>query len=177
MTKPKYMFLMSALLVMLLASACGNQSNNGASDTNAAVTPETVEENTGGNTASPVYTEAPETDNSAEADSDKEILIVIDQTEKPIEGNSFDFAVKQLPEGFMLAEMQWVSKENLIVNSVQEAIEHGGNGEDGFYISGDGQFSGFFYPDAMKGEKGQVVFLFKNEQGKELTWKKEITLK
>lgn len=163
MTKPKYMFLMSALLVMLLASACGNQANNGASDTNTA--------------ASPVSTEAPETDNSVEADSDKEILIIIDQTEKPIEGNSFDFAVKQLPEGFMLAEIQWVSKENLIVNSVQEAIEHGGNGEDGFYISGDGQFSGFFYPDAMKDEKGQVVFLFKNEQGKELTWKKEITLK
>lgn len=182
MTKPKYIYLISALIVLLLASACGNQSGNGAP--NSVATEEDA--------ASPVTTVAPDTDtsetkpenetsgdNSDEADavSDKKILIVIDQTEKPIEGNSFDFTVKQLPEGYMLAEMQWVSKENLIVNSVKEAIEHGGSGGDGFYISGDGQFSGFFYPDTMKGEKGQVVFLFKDEQGKELTWKKEMTLK
>lgn len=38
------------------------------------------------------------------------------------------------------------SKDNLIVNSFQDAVEHGANGEDGFYISGDGQFSGFIYP-------------------------------
>jgi hypothetical protein len=169
MAKPKYIYLISALIVLLLASACGNQSSNGATDTVATATPETVEESPAEDASSPVTTDEP--------DSDKKILIVIDQTEKPIEGNSFDFMVKQLPEGYMLAEMQWVSKENLIVNSVQEAIEHGASGGDGFYISGDGQFSGFFYPDAMKGEKGQVVFLFKDEQGKELTWKKEITLK
>lgn len=167
MTKPKYIYLITSLLVLLLASACGNPAKNAASDTAATATPETVEGNVG---------ETPGTDTPT-AESDEKILIVIDQTEKPIEGNSFDFSVKQRPEGFALAEMQWVSKENLIVNSVQEAIEHGGNGENGFYISGDGQFSGFFYPDAMKGEQGQVVFLFKNEQGKELTWKKEITLK
>jgi hypothetical protein len=76
----------------------------------------------------------------------------------------------------MMTEMQWLSDKSKIVNTVQEAAQHGGNGEDGFYISGDGQFSGFFYPDTMKGEKGQVIFLFKNDEGKELTWKKEITL-
>ncbi|WP_054027471.1 hypothetical protein [Bacillus sp. FJAT-28004] len=162
MTRTKYMYLISALIVLLLASACGNQSNN---ELDATATPITKPENeaTG--------------DQAADTDSDKKILIIIDQTEKPIEGNSFDFVVKQLPEGFALAEMQWVSKENQIINSVQLAIEHGASGGDGFYISGDGQFTGFFYPDAMKGEKGQVVFVFKNEQGKELTWKKEITLK
>lgn len=158
MTKPKHLYMISALIVLLLASACG-------SDTGAPATQVSKPEN-----------EASGND-LAEADSDEKILIVIDQTEKPIEGNSFDFAVKQLPKGYMLAEMQWVSKENLIVNSVQDAIEHGASGAAGFYISGDGQFSGFFYPDSMKGEKGKVVFTFKNDQGKELTWKKEITLK
>ena len=61
---------------------------------------------------------------------------------KPIEGNSFDFTVSKVPEGYALAEMQWISKDNLIENSFQEAVEHGATGEDGFYISGDGQFSG-----------------------------------
>ncbi|WP_194841639.1 hypothetical protein [Sporosarcina obsidiansis] len=43
-------------------------------------------------------------------------------------------------------------------------------------MSGNGQFSGFIYPDKMKGEEGQVVFLFKNSEGTELTWKKNLTL-
>jgi len=116
-------------------------------------------------------------DAPAEADADEKIEVVIDQTEKPIEGNSFDFTVKHLPKGFSLVEMQWVSKENLIINSLQDAIEHGASGGDGFYISGDGQFSGFFYPDVMKGEKGKLVLTFEDEQGKMLTWVKEFTLK
>lgn len=164
MTKQKYMYLISALIVLLLTSACSTQSNSGSSDPVNNVPIETNQDTT---TAG---------EDSAE-NSDEEILIVIDQTEKPIEGNAFDFSVTQRPEGFSLAEMQWISPENLIVNSVQEAIEHGANGEDGFYISGNGQFMGFFYSDTMKGEVGQVVFLFKNDEGEELTWKKEITLK
>ena len=84
--------------------------------------------------------------------------------------------MKQVPEGFALAEMQWISQDNLIVNSIQDAIQHGANGEDGFYISGNGQFIGFILPGLMKGEEGQVVFLFQDAEGKELTWKKKITL-
>lgn len=56
----------------------------------------------------------------------------------------------------MLSKMYWKSEKNNIVNTTQEAIEHGGNGGNGFYISGDGQFMGFFYPDEMKSEKGEV---------------------
>ena len=55
--------------------------------------------------------------------------------------------------------------------------ERGGTGGDGFYISGNAQFSGFFYPDEMKGEKGEVSFPFKNDAGEERTCKKEMTLK
>ena len=84
--------------------------------------------------------------------------------------------MKQVPEGFALAEMQWIIPHTLIANSVQDAIENGANGEYGFYISGNGQFSGFIYPDYMRGEEGQVVFLFKDAQGNELTWKKKLTL-
>lgn len=97
----------------------------------------------------------------------------IDQTEKPIEGNSFDFVVNKLPEGYTLTEMQWKSANSEIVNTLEEAIAHGGNGEDGFYISGNGQFSGFFYPDEMRGEEGEVLFRFTNEHGEELIWKKK----
>ena len=82
-----------------------------------------------------------------------------------------------MPEGYSLSEARWTSDAHKIVNTLQEMIQHGANGEDGFYISGDGQFMGFFYADALKGEKGEVSFLFKNDQGEELTWKKELTLK
>ncbi|MCQ6563550.1 hypothetical protein [Paenibacillus mendelii] len=158
-------YLMSALIVLLLTSACGAQSNAGSpADTVNTKPAETSQGNTAVN----------EDDSTGE---DKKILIIIDQTPKPIEGNSFDFAVNQLPEGYALTEMQWISEKSKVANTVQEAIEHGANGEDGFYISGDGQFSGFFYPDSMKGEEGQVIFLFKDDQGNELSWKKKITLK
>lgn len=190
MTKLKLIYLISALNVLLLASACDNQSNSGALDTVATKASELVKENTGEDAASPITSESPNSDtsvtkpeneasedNPAEADSEQKIEVIIDQTEKPIEGNSFDFTVKQLPKGFSLVEMQWVSKQNLIINSVGEAIEHGASGGDGFYISGNGQFSGFFYPYVMKGEKGKLVLTFKDEQDKVLTWEKEITLK
>ncbi|ANE45356.1 hypothetical protein SY83_02325 [Paenibacillus swuensis] len=168
MNTHKYMVLSSALILLLMASACSNQTNNAAPETNASVTtPEN--EATGNNSA--------ETEPETTTDADKDIQVVIDQIEKPIEGNSFDFAVKQLPKGFALAEMQWLSKDNMIINSVQDAIANGASGADGFYISGNGQMTGFFYPDSMKGETGKIVILFKDEQGEELTWKKELTLK
>lgn len=164
MNNKKIFFLTLALFALLLTSACGTRANNGpATDTVNMQPTETNQENTSAN-------------GNDSTNSDEQILIIIDQTAKPIEGNSFDFAVNKVPKGYTLAEMQWISKENKVINSVQEAIQHGANGEDGFYISGNGQFTGFFYSDAMKGEEGQVVFLFKNEQGDELNWKKKITL-
>ncbi|BBI36477.1 hypothetical protein [Cohnella abietis] len=170
MNKKNYAYLTIALIALLLISACGTKSNSESpnvtetkqSDDTNTQPPKTSQEN--GNTK----------DDSVNAD--EEILIIIDQTPKPIEGNSFDFLVNKRPEGYSLTEMQWISDKSKVINTIAEAVEHGGNGGDGFYISGDGQFSGFFYPDTMKKEKGQIIFIFKNDQGKELTWKKELTL-
>ena len=165
MNYKKTKFLTLALFALLLTSACGIKANNGSAlDTVNTQPIKTNQENT------PV-------NGNDSTNSDEQILIIIDQTPKPIEGNSFDFVINKLPEGFALVQMQWISPDNLIINSFQDAIQHGADGEDGFYISGDGQFMGFIYPDSMKGDEGQVVFLFKNEQGDELTWKKKITLK
>lgn len=110
--------------------------------------------------------------------SKEDIHIIIDQTEKPIEGetSSFDFVVKKRPEGYALSSMEWSSANHNVVNSFQEAIQHGKDGEDGFYISGNGQFMGFFYDKSLVGEIGTVSFTFTNEQGDALTWSKEITL-
>lgn len=159
MNKMKFVFFASALFVLVLTSACGTTSKSGSSHT-TDTQPSGIAQ----------------TEPADSADSDTQILIVIDQTPKPIEGNSFDFVVKQIPEGYSLTEMQWISDKSKIVNTTAEAIQHGANGKDGFYISGNGEYSGFIYPDRMKGEEGQVVFVFKNDQGKELTWKKKITL-
>ncbi|MGQ8873189.1 hypothetical protein [Paenibacillus sp. TSA_86.1] len=117
-----------------------------------------------------------ETQSNAEASSE-EIDIVIDQSDKPMEGNSFDFVIKQVPKGYSLTEMRWTSNTVTIVNSLQEAIEHGANGEDGFYFSGNGQFSGFIYSDEMKGERGKAIFVFTNDEGNMLMSEKEILLK
>ncbi len=116
------------------------------------------------------------TQSEAEASSD-EIRIVIDQSNKPMKGNSFDFAIKQVPKGYSLTEMRWTSNTVTIVNSLEEAIEHGKNGEDGFYLSGNGQYSGFIYSDEMKGERGKAIFVFNNEKGNVLMSEKEIRLK
>ncbi|RXZ78769.1 hypothetical protein EBB07_25505 [Paenibacillaceae bacterium] len=173
MNNNKYIYLISALIVLLLSSACGAKSDpnsTGIIDTERADNSENEQTNS-------AETEPANNGESNESiTTDKEILIIIDQTPKPIEGNSFDFGVNKIPEGYALAEMQWVSEQSKIVNTTAEAIEHGRNGEDGFYISGNGQFSGFFYPDDMKGEEGQVAFRFKNDQGDELTWEKKLTL-
>jgi len=163
MNNKKWIYIITALCVLLFTSGCAMKSQPEATDTIKTQPSETNQDNT-------------DKIEDNLSDSNNEILIIIDQTSKPIEGNSFDFVVSQVPEGFALAEMQWTSEDSLIVNSVQDAIQHGGNGEDGFYISGNGQFSGFIYPDTMKGEAGQVVFLFKDAKGNELTWKKKLTL-
>lgn len=180
MTKPKPIMLMAALSAVLLLSACGNNSQTGTTvpgnqpESNATNQTQAGNNNTdsANNALTDPVNSIPENDKPSE-----EILIDIDQTPKPIENKgSFDFQVKQVPEGYRLQEMQWSSENNNTVNTFEEAIEHGQTGEDGFYISGDGQFMGFFYPEDMKGEAGKVTFVFVNEQGQELTWEKEITL-
>ena len=155
MNNKKYGYIVSVLFVLLMTSGCASEKEPDASDTNQGSA--TKEED-------------------ANANPQKEVLIIIDQTPKPTEGNSFDFVVKQVPEGFTLAEMEWNSKKRRIVNTVLEAKAHGANGEDGFYISGNGQFSGFIYPDTMRGDEGEVVFRFTNSKGEEVTWKKNLTL-
>ncbi|MFC3747165.1 hypothetical protein [Paenibacillus sp. GCM10012306] len=187
MNKIATMNVLAVLATTLLLSACGakpeSAANGGApSPSPNAVTqgePNTVptEEPATAPTGAPTAKVASPSDNGNNGVTEKQILIVIDQTPKPIEGNSFDFSVKQRPEGYALSQMEWKSDKHDIVNTLQEAVEHGQSGGDGFYISGDGQFMGFIYPDEMKKEQGEVKFTFKNDQGQELTWKKTITLK
>ncbi|MCY9530385.1 hypothetical protein M5X04_13760 [Paenibacillus alvei] len=106
------------------------------------------------------------------------ILVVIDQTTNPGQSeHHFYFQVEQLPKGYALAEMSWKSEKTNIINTTKQAIEHGGNGEDGFYISGNGQFSGFIFDEQLKGENGEVTFVFHNDAGEERKWKKKLTLK
>ncbi|MCM3628367.1 hypothetical protein M3194_13425 [Paenibacillus glycanilyticus] len=190
MNKKSLSLLFASLLVLVVISACGNKADSG--NTNAANEGTATEQpsnspasnnagnaeesSTPGNSPSADPDKTPDASGSTDASSD-EILIIIDQTEKPIEGNSFDFVVNKRPEGYMLSKMEWISDNNHITNTLQEAIEHGGSGGDGFYISGNGQFMGFFYPDDLKGAKGEVKITFANDQGKELSWKKTITLK
>jgi hypothetical protein len=201
MNNNKYIYLISTLLVLLLTSACGGPSDTKSPETQAGSTvdtdqgnvvdPETPAASQDGTDASAdpesnqgdsEATKDPDQEKQNEiqdppAEGDQQILIVIDQTPKPITGNSFDFGVTKLPEGYSLSEMEWKSDKTEIKSTFQEAIEHGQTGEDGFYISGNGQFSGFIYPDGMKGEEGQVLFRFIDEQGHELTWEKTLTLK
>jgi hypothetical protein len=194
MMKRKTMVLLTAALAaVLMLSACGTKSLTGApqnentASNSAGVSDPTPANTESGNNAAnpdegtatngdPAETTGNQADENGAANGD--ILIVIDQTPKPLaEGGSFDFTVKKAPEGYMLKEIHWKSEKNDIVNTLEEAIQHGQNGGDGFYISGNGQFMGFLYPDEMKGEEGKVTFVFGNEQGQELTWEKEITLK
>lgn len=200
MNNKKTIYLMSALLVLLLTSACGAKPDTESpatqtgspieTDQGGEVDPESPSAQDGtdasadpeSNQGDSEATKDPDQEKQNEiqdppAEGDQQILIVIDQTPKPITGNSFDFGVTKLPEGYSLSEMEWKSDKTEIKSTVQEAIEHGQTGEDGFYISGNGQFSGFIYPDGMKSEEGQVLFRFIDEQGHELTWEKTLTLK
>lgn len=193
MKRKTLIFLLMALATVLMLSACGSktltgapQSQNAPSNTVGVSDPSSANTNSGDNTANS-GNEAATNGNQGDANGNQadangtangDILIVIDQTPKPLaEGGSFDFTVKKAPEGYMLKEIKWKSEKNEIVNTLKEAIQHGQNGGNGFYISGNGQFMGFLYPDEMKGEEGKVTFVFGNEQGQELTWEKDITLK
>lgn len=180
MNKKTFSLLVASLAILAVMSACGNNAETGNNNTeNVSTVTENPASNATGNSAgnTEVSTTPDNNVSNAGENDNEEILIIIDQTEKPIEGNSFDFLVNKRPEGYMLSKMEWKSDNTSIINTTQEAIEHGGNGEDGFYISGNGQFMGFFYPDELKGQKGDVTFTFVNDAGKELTWKKTITLK
>lgn len=161
-----------AIMVLFFTSGCGTQGDDNTIDK----LEENKNESTSAKGTLDKENETKTEDNLTKQVTEDEILIVIDQTAKPIEGNSFDFVIKEVPEGFFLTEMQWISNKHQVINTVQEAIEHGASGEEGFYISGNGEYSGFFYSDAMKGEEGKVIFIFKDDQGKELTWEKTITL-
>ncbi|URN92632.1 MAG: hypothetical protein NAG76_12075 [Candidatus Pristimantibacillus lignocellulolyticus] len=186
----KIRYIVMTVAIVALLSGCGEQGGNKVNQSNNNVNAPAATEITGNEGATnegttPSTSEKPDATNynqlepteptTTESSSDQ-ILIIIDQTEKPIEGNSFDFSVQKRPEGYMLSSMKWSSSSSEVVNTLQEAIEHGGNGEDGFYISGNGQFMGFFYDDSLKGEKGTVSFTFTNDAGKTLTWEKVITL-
>ena len=160
------------ILVLLFTSGCGTQVDDNTSDKSE----ENQNETTAAKGTSDNESETKNEDNQSKKVTEDEILIVIDQTAKPIEGNSFDFVIKEVPEGYSLTELQWISNKSQVINTVQEAIEHGASGEEGFYISGNGEYSGFFYSDAMKGEEGKVIFIFKDEKGNELTWEKTLTL-
>lgn len=193
MKRKTLVLLMTALATVVMLSACGSktlsgapQNQNAPSNTAGVSDPapaDTDSGNTSANSGNEAVTNGNQGDtngNPADANgaANGDILIVIDQTPKPLaEGGGFDFTVKKAPEGYILKEIHWTSGKNDIVNTLEEAIQHGQNGGDGFYISGDGQFMGFLYPDEMKGEEGKVTFVFGNEQGQELTWEKEITLK
>ncbi|WP_232729811.1 hypothetical protein [Paenibacillus phocaensis] len=189
MKRKTRILLTSALAAVLMLSACGNESagqnQNAPSNTAGVNAPTPAKPDSGDNSATSGNETATDNnqgetnDNPTDANgaANGDILIVIDQTPKPLaEGGGFDFSVKKAPEGYMLKEIHWTSETNNIVNTLEEAIQHGQDGGDGFYISGDGQFMGFLYPDEMKGEKGKVTFVFGNEQGQELTWEKDITL-
>ncbi|MFD1887790.1 hypothetical protein [Paenibacillus wenxiniae] len=196
------MLLMGGVLI----SGCGNQAPNTAtssqptsSDTSSPS--DTVQNNDV--TSSPMNQQQGETDtttgnevggidtsNESSADgatendqtaNSNDILIIIDQTEKPIEdAGMFNFSIQHLPKGYRLDKMSWTGKGKEIVNTYKQAIENGGTGgpEDGsFYISGDGQFSGFSYPESRKGEQGTVAFTFVNDAEHEIKWEKKLTLK
>ncbi|UOK63620.1 hypothetical protein ACMX2M_25515 [Paenibacillus polymyxa] len=180
---------MSVLCISLLVSACGAKNNNESVQEHAYPQSKQPVEEAGENSVPNADAknnndkgiasgdEGNPTAQSESTEPSEQIDIVIDQSEKPSEGNSFDFGIKQVPKGYTLTEMRWTSNTVTIVNSLQEAIEHGGNGEDGFYFSGNGQFSGFIYSDEMKGERGKATFVFTNDEGNEIMSEKEITLK
>ncbi|MGE6576859.1 hypothetical protein ACQKFM_18230 [Paenibacillus xylanexedens] len=180
---------MSVLCISLFVSACGAKNNNESVQEHAYPQSKQPVEEAGENSVpnadaknnndqgSASGEEGKPTAQSESTEPSEQIDIVIDQSKKPSEGNSFDFGIKQVPKGYTLTEMRWTSNTVTIVNSLQEAIEHGGNGEDGFYFSGNGQFSGFIYSDEMKGERGKATFVFTNDEGNEIMSEKEITLK
>ncbi len=178
---------MSVLCISLLVTACGTsgesvqehaypQSKQPVEEAGENSVPNADAKNNNSQ-GSASGDEGKPTAQSESTELSEQIDIVIDQSEKPSEVNSFDFGIKQVPKGYTLTEMRWTSNTVTIVNSLQEAIEHGANGDEGFYFSGNGQFSGFIYSDEMKGERGKATFVFTNDEGNEIMSEKEITLK
>ncbi|MED1780892.1 hypothetical protein P4V43_03525 [Brevibacillus fortis] len=171
--KNKMKSLLAVLVLSLVTSACGTPV---PTESTGQVPPQVPQENKENKEKQP---ENVAQDMAAEQ-QEKEILVVVDQEPKPIEGNSFDFFIEQVPAGYSLTSMQWKSEKTDIVSTIEQAIKNdteGIPGGNGFYISGNGQFTGFFYKDELKGEKGKLILVFQNEQGKEKTWEKELTLK
>lgn len=182
------MLLLMALTVFL--SAC-NQSEKSSSDVPAA--DNQIEEQNPAEELEEVDKQEKENETGSELTEEKmpvseqneqqkpvneQVLMLIDQTEDPtkVSTNHFYFHIKQLPKGYALKEMKWKSSQ-VITNSFEEAISNGQTGELGFYISGNGQFMGFFYDPSLKGEKGEAIFTFENENQQQIEWKKTITLK
>lgn len=89
---------------------------------------------------------------------------------------SFQFFFGKTPAGYSLSRMEWKTKTSSVQNSYEQAKENGENGNLGFYISGNGQFSGYFYEKKSSGEKGTLILTFKDSKGKSLTWQKGLTL-
>ncbi|MBH5318297.1 hypothetical protein I6N90_10795 [Paenibacillus sp. GSMTC-2017] len=114
-------------------------------------------------------------------EGNKEIVIGVDQEpQEGSSGNMFYFFVENLPPKYYLKELRWKSKTSDIVDTWEDAINNGaglGNDDYGFYISGNGQFSGFIYEDSMKEEKGEFSIVFRDEQQNEVIWKKSLTLR
>src|SRR5690606_32312513 len=88
MIKTKIFIGITVLAFVL--GGCGN-ANDGANEISSEPTPTVLEQH--------------------DDVSNEELLIIIDQTEKPIEGEkgSFDFVVKKRPEGYALTTKGWSS--------------------------------------------------------------------
>lgn len=168
---------LSIIPLVVLLAACGTPKTaselpSPVSATDPSAGPMTPNTDKSGNTSADKENEQP-------AD-DQEILIVIDQEPLPLVENNFSFSIVQVPEGYSLSSIQWLSDKHHITNTIDEILANGAGESDdkyGFSIGGSGNFSSFVYPAAWKGEKGTVIFTFKNEQGDPKTWKKQVVLK
>ncbi|CAM3454555.1 MULTISPECIES: hypothetical protein [Saccharibacillus] len=158
--------LVAASLLVLSACGSNNEEEPGrarASAGDAAVTDESREAAAG-------------TKLSRE-EEEAQILVVLDQGDMPIEIGGLTFGFKRIPEGYALQAMKWQGKGDPVVSTFEEAVEKGRSGGEGFYISGDGQYSGFLYPNTQKGEQGEISFSFANDAGQEISWTKSLTLR
>ncbi|MGG4454579.1 hypothetical protein [Brevibacillus porteri] len=171
--KNKMKSLLAVLVLSLVTSACGTPL---PSESTGQVPPQVPQENKENKEKQPENV----AQDMAQEQQEKEILVVVDQEPKPIEGNSFDFFIEQRPADYSLASMQWKSEKTDIVTTTEQAIKNdteGIPGENRFVIGGSMPLYSFYYKDELKGEKGKLILVFRNEQGNEKTWEKELTLK
>ncbi|MEW4369747.1 hypothetical protein [Paenibacillus kandeliae] len=174
---------------IVLLSGCGKQmeSTNAGSSTTAA-------EQQGTTNASPSSSESAgaiadtttnqeSTTTSDDSASSDDILMIIDQSELPITKGGLTYWVEKLPKGYTLTGMRWDGKGKPIVSTFEQSVENetkaseGVDTGEGFYVGGTSGNQTFIYENSRKGEKGTLSFTFTNDAGKQLTWKKEITLK